>query len=50
MEKIALMTVINSHVLRGIKVIQNNQFCFLITELCNGGTLKAHIKTNGPLG
>lgn len=50
MEKIALMSVINSHVLRGLKVIQNNQFCFLVTELCNGGTLKSLIKVNGPLG
>lgn len=50
MEKTALMNVVNPHVLRGIKVIQNNQFCFLVTELCNGGTLKSQIKLNGPLG
>jgi serine/threonine protein kinase len=50
MEKIALMSVVNPHVLRGVKVIQNNQFCFLVTELCNGGTLKSLIKVNGPLG
>lgn len=50
MEKIALMNVINPHVLRGLKVIQNSEFCFLVTELCNGGTLKSLIKINGPLG
>lgn len=50
MEKIALMSVINPHVLRGLKVIQNQQQCFLFTELCNGGTLKSLIKVNGPLG
>jgi serine/threonine-protein kinase ULK/ATG1 len=50
MEKNALMAVINPHVLRGLRVIQNNQFCFLVTELCNGGTLKSLIRLNGPLG
>lgn len=44
------MSVINPHVLRGLKVIQNQQQCFLVTELCNGGTLKSLIKVNGPLG
>lgn len=50
MEKIALMTVVNPHILRGLKVIQNNHFCYLITELCNGGSLKTCIKVNGSLG
>jgi len=50
MEKTALMTVNNPYVLRGIKIIQNNLNCYMITELCNGGTLKAFIKANGPLG
>jgi len=49
MEKTALMTVCNPHVLRGLKVIQNQQFCYLITELCNGGSLKSIIKSGGPM-
>jgi serine/threonine-protein kinase ULK2 len=48
MEKIAIMSVVNPHVLRGIKVIQNHKYCHIVTELCNGGTLKQAIKTNGP--
>jgi len=44
------MSVVNPHVLRGVKIIQNKEYCFLVTELCNGGTLKSLIKINGPLG
>ena len=50
MEKIAAMSCDNPHVLRGIKVLQNSLNCFIVTELCNGGTLKNLIKTVGPLG
>jgi serine/threonine-protein kinase ULK/ATG1 len=49
MEKIAIMSVINPHVLRGLSVISNDKFCYLITELCDGGSLKSYIKTQGPL-
>lgn len=49
MEKTALMTVNNPYILKGIRVIQDELNCYLITELCNGGTLKDFIKANGPL-
>jgi len=49
MEKTALMTVNNPYILKGIKVIQDHLNCYLVTELCNGGTLKANIKDNGLL-
>lgn len=50
MEKIAIMSVNNPHVLRGIKVVQNKSFCYIVTELCNGGSLKNALKINGSLG
>lgn len=50
MEKTALMSVCNPYILKGIKTIQNNKNCYLITELCNGGTLKDYIKGNSHLG
>lgn len=50
MEKIAAMSCDNPHVLRGIKIIQNNINCYIVTELCNGGSLKNLIKVTGPLG
>ncbi len=50
MEKIAIMSVNNAHVLRGIKVVQNKSFCYIVTELCNGGSLKNALKINGSLG
>ena len=51
MEKIAAMAISNNpHVLKGVKVIQNNRYCHIITELCNGGTLKDSIKHQGALG
>jgi serine/threonine protein kinase len=50
MEKAAIMSVVNPNVLRGLKVTQNNRFCFIVTELCNGGSLKSLIRSNGPLG
>jgi hypothetical protein len=43
------MSVINPHVLRGINVISNEKFCYLITELCDGGSLKSYVKSQGPL-
>lgn len=45
-----MMSCDNAHVLRGIKVIQSSVNCFIVTELCNGGSLKNLIKTTGPLG
>ena len=48
MEKIAIMNVNNPYVLKGIKVIQNSRHCYIVTELCNGGTLKDAIKHTGP--
>jgi serine/threonine protein kinase len=50
MEKTALMTINNPHILKGIRIVQDELNCYLITELCNGGTLKDFIKANGPLG
>jgi serine/threonine-protein kinase ULK2 len=50
MEKVAVMAVNNPHVLKGIKVVQNNKHCHIVTELCNGGTLKSAIRVSGPLG
>ena len=50
MEKIAVMAVNNPYVLKGVKVVQNNRYCHIVTELCNGGTLKDAIRYNGPLG
>lgn len=49
MEKIAVMSCDSPHVLRGIKVIQNSSCCYIVTELCNGGSLKNQIKLRGPL-
>jgi hypothetical protein len=49
MEKIAALSCDNPHVLKGIKVIQNNICCYIVTELCNGGSLKNLIKTTGSL-
>ena len=49
MEKIAIMSVKNPHVLKGIKVIQNKRYCHIVTELCNGGSLKDTLKMSGPL-
>lgn len=40
MEKIAIMSVNNPFVLRGLKIVQDSNFCFIATELLNGGTLK----------
>ena len=50
MEKIAAMAVTNPHVLKGFKVIENSRYCHIVTELCNGGTLKEAIRHQGPLG
>jgi calcium-dependent protein kinase len=40
MEKNALMIVSNPYILKGLKVAQDNRYCFMVTEFCNGGTLK----------
>jgi serine/threonine protein kinase len=48
MEKTALMTSLGPHVLRGLRVVQDAHFCYLVTELCRGGSLKSLLKS-GPL-
>lgn len=50
MEKVAIMKVIHPNVLRGLRVSQNPRYCYIVTELCNGGSLKSMIRGNGPLG
>ena len=40
MEKTALMIISSPYVLQGLKVAQDHRYCFMITEYCNGGTLK----------
>lgn len=47
MEKIAFMAIDNEYVVKGLKVIQDDKHCFLISEYCNGGTLRKQIKSNG---
>lgn len=46
MEKIALMELRSPYVLKGLKVMQDGKYCFIVTEYCNGGTLKKHIQDN----
>lgn len=47
MEKNALMMISHPNVLQGIDIHQENGQCFLITEYCNGGTLKDVIQKEG---
>jgi hypothetical protein len=42
-EKKALINVKSPYVLHAIEIIQDNQFCYLITEYFQGGTLKQKI-------
>lgn len=44
MEKMALMQLSSIYVLKGLKVIQDQKYCFMVTEYCNGGTLKKYIQ------
>lgn len=46
MEKIAIMSVKNPYILQGLKVAQDTKYCFMVTEYCNGGTLKRYIKNS----
>jgi serine/threonine-protein kinase ULK/ATG1 len=39
------MTANNPYVLRGLKMAQDSRYCFMVTEFCNGGTLKKEIKS-----
>lgn len=39
------MKVNNPNVLQGLKVAQDSRYCFMVTEYCNGGTLKKYIKS-----
>lgn len=41
------MLLCNPFVLKGLKIFQDNRFCFMVTEFCNGGTLKKFIKDKG---
>jgi serine/threonine protein kinase len=43
------MTLESPYVLKGLRVVQDEKFCFLVTEYCNGGTLKKLIKEKGYL-
>ena len=46
-EKEALQTIRNPYVLHAADIIQTESQCFIITSLCEGGTLKDHIHKNG---
>jgi serine/threonine protein kinase len=50
MEKTALMMLNNKHVLKGLLMCESKRECFMITEYCNGGTLKALIRESAGLG
>lgn len=43
------MLLDSPYVLRGLKIWQDSRFCFMVTEYCNGGTLKDLIEKNGKL-
>jgi len=43
MEKKALMTVDNKYLLQGLKIVEDVNNVYLITQFCNGGTLKNYI-------
>jgi serine/threonine protein kinase len=49
MEKTALMTLNSPSILKGLRVMQDQKFCFIVTEYCNGGTLKNYIQSKGLL-
>ena len=49
MEKKAVMAINNPYVLKGLKIWQDNKYCFMVTEYCNGGTLKSYIHKKGKL-
>ena len=49
MEKKALMAIESPYVLKGLKIWQDKKFCFMVSEHCNGGTLKQHIYKKGKL-
>lgn len=46
-EKEALITISNPYVLHALEIVQTQDECLIITPLCNGGTLKEHIKSKG---
>ena len=50
MEKLALSTLQSKYVLRCLKIAQNKKYCFMVTEYCDGGTLKDYIKESNPNG
>jgi len=43
------MSLDSSSILKGLRVMQDEKFCFMVTEYCNGGTLKKHIQAKGLL-
>jgi serine/threonine-protein kinase ULK/ATG1 len=49
MEKAALTTLESEYVVKGLRVLQDEKYCFLVTEYCNGGTLRQMIKSRGCL-
>lgn len=49
MEKKALLAINSPYVLKGHKIWQDHKFCFMVTEYCNGGTLKNYIQKKGKL-
>ncbi len=49
MEKYALMNTSSPYLNKGIKILENKDYCFMIMEYCNQGTLKHHMKKNGQL-
>lgn len=43
------MELSSPYVLKGLKIVQDNKYCFMVTEFCNGGTLKKYIKDHRSL-
>lgn len=43
-EKEALTTINNQYVLQIYDIYQEKDYCYIITELCENGTLKDHIE------
>jgi serine/threonine protein kinase len=46
MEKTVLMILNNPYILQGFKVAEDAHHCYMITEFCNGGTLKEEIRSS----
>lgn len=48
-EKSALKMVSSPQVVRLLDIVEDRQYCYLVTELCAGGTLKKYIEEKGKL-